>query len=287
MLLLRFLYMERNKCQLQVMVSTFGSEGINRISLSSHPMVEGVEYIVSWQTGDTPAAIPASMAMRPDMHIYPSSTKGLAVNRNLALSHATAPLLLVGDDDVCYSAESLKSVVDAFASHPDADFIAFQYESKNSAKSYPSAPHSLSHPPKGYYISSIEMAFRREAVGDKIRFNENFGIGATFPSGEEDLFLKDCLDAGLTCIFLPIAICRHDSPTTSARNLMLAARPQAKGAVFLRLHPGSWPLRMALHALRELPLWRKGLVPNPMSFCREWLRGVRKAKQLNLFQGHE
>ncbi|MDE6023013.1 MAG: hypothetical protein K2G13_05875, partial [Muribaculaceae bacterium] len=107
--------------------------------------------------------------------------------------------------------------------------------------------------------------------------------GAKFPSGEEDIFLCDCLNMGLKGIFLPFTIASHYGTTTSERNLMRASRPQTKGAVFLHLHPRSWFLRMLAHAKREFPIWRKGLVPSPISYCRNWLNGVRLARKMNVF----
>ena len=238
--------------QLQVMICTMGSDGIRRVALASHPRVEGVEYLVSWQT-DGNDCVPKELE-RPDFRITTSHTRGLSVNRNIALSKATAPLLLISDDDVKYTEEGLRSVIDAFLHYPDKDIITFRYISTSHSKFYPSHSCNLSTPKKGYFVTSFEIAFRRRRVQGKIWFNENFGIGAPFPSGEEDLFLRDCLDAGLKGMFLPITIVRHDRSTTSDRNLMLPSRPQTKGAVFTRLHPSDWPLRMIIHALRELSL---------------------------------
>ena len=267
---------------LQVLICTYGQDGIKRVALSAHPEVNGIQYLVSWQTdGDT--AVPKELD-RPDFSILPSATKGLSVNRNIALSRATAPIVLISDDDVDYTQEGLLAIVDAFMRNSNMDIVTFRYTSSSHAKYYPSAPCDLSTPEKGYFVTSFEIAFRRESVQGKIWFNENFGIGAAFPSGEEDIFLRDCLDAGLKGIYLPITIARHDGTTTSERNLMLASRPQTKGAVFLRLHPHSWPLRMVAHALREIPLWRKGITPSPISYCKNWIKGVITAKKSKVFQ---
>lgn len=266
---------------LQVLICTYGAEGIARVAASVHPAVSGVGYLVSWQTdGDT--SLPESLD-RPDFRIMVSTTKGLSVNRNIALSLASAPLILISDDDVDYTEEGLKDVIEAFSKHPGIDIITFRYASASHTKFYPSAPCGLAHPAKGYFVTSFEIAFRRESVQGRLWFNENFGIGAIFPSGEEDVFLRDCLDTGLKGLFLPITIAHHDSTTTSERNLMLASRPQTKGAVFLRLHPRDWPLRMIAHALREIPLWRKGQVPSPLSYCLNWLKGVRMARKMKIF----
>ena len=241
-------------------------------------------HLVSFQqdADETDGYIPEELK-RDDFKIVATATKGLAVNRNIALSWASAPLLLISDDDADYTKEGLQAVIDGFQENPDADIIAFRYVSKHSTKHYPQKSVSLSRPPKGYFISSIEIAIRRESVQGKIWFNENFGVGATFPSGEEDIFIKDCLDKGMKGIYVPKTIVRHDGTTTSGRNLMLPSRPQTKGAIFLRLHTHDWPLRMLAHALREIPLWRKGIVPSPISYCRHWLKGVRMAHKMKVF----
>lgn len=272
---------KKRNVQLQVLICTYGNDGINRVVAGNHPKVEGVEYIVSWQING-PNEIPKAL-LRDDFRVFTSPTKGLSINRNIALSKAEAPILLISDDDVEYTPERLLSIIEKFEEYNDQDIITFRYESSNNVKKYPSSKCYLSNPTKGYYVTSFEIAFRKDAVKGKIWFNENFGIGAKFPSGEEDVFIKDCLDAGLKGIFIPMTIVTHESSTTSQRNLTFASRPQTKGAVFLRLHPYSWPLRMLAHAAREIPLWKKGLAPSPISYCVNWLRGSIKAKKAKVF----
>lgn len=267
--------------QLQILICTCGNEGIVRVASGQHPKVIGVEYIVSWQTKEE-NALPETL-QREDFIVYRSYTNGLSINRNIALSKATAPIVLISDDDADYTTEGLNTVINAFRENPNTDIIAFEYASSTQQKHYPTKSFSLAHPPKGYFVSSIEIAMRRESVQGKIWFNENFGIGAPFPSGEEDIFLKDCLDNGLNGIFIPKTIVRHDGTTTSERNLMSSSRPQTKGAVFLRLHPNDWLLRMIAHAIREYPLWRKCIVPSPFSYCINWIKGVSKARRLKAF----
>ncbi|MDE7421152.1 MAG: glycosyltransferase [Muribaculaceae bacterium] len=270
--------------KLQVLICTYGHEGIQRVAKALHPRVEGVEYLVSIQENAYDKDFPMPKELdREDFKLFVTLTKGLSINRNIALSQATAPLLLISDDDADYTAEGLKAVIEAFDNNPQADIIAFQYASSSTHKFYPKESVSLQRPPKGYFISSIEIAMRRKSIQGKIWFNENFGIGAIFPSGEEDIFLCDCFAHGLNGIYIPKIIVRHDGTTTTDRNLMLPSRPQTKGAVFLRLHPHDWTLRMLMHTLREFPLWMKGMVPSPFSYLCNWMKGVRMAKKLKVF----
>lgn len=267
---------------LQVMICTCGADGIERVSKGRHPRMPETEYLVSWQTdGSTP--LPAELE-RPDMKIFRTATKGLSVNRNHALGKATAPLLLISDDDVDYTEEMLRHVIEAFGKNPDCDVLAFKYESAGGVKkSYPEESFPLTDPPKGYYVSSIEIAMRREAIQGKIWFNEWFGIGALFPAGEEDVFLHDCKASGIRGRYIPATIARHDSDTTSGRNRKLPEHARIKGAVFSHTHPGDWPLRMAVNAIREARLWiRKEGMP-PATYISNWLKGVREMRKNSVF----
>ncbi|MBO5445263.1 MAG: glycosyltransferase family 2 protein [Muribaculaceae bacterium] len=267
--------------KLQVLICTYGADGIARLAQSRHPKVSGVEYLVSWQT-DGSTTVPESL-VRYDMKIYPVSGKGLSANRNHALVRATAPLLLISDDDVVYTEENLLNVISAFDDNADADILTFRYDTLNCHKTYPERQVSLACPPKGYFISSIEIAFRRDSIQGRIWFNENFGIGAIFPSGEEDVFIHDCLSAGLTGRFIPATVARHDGDTTTQRTAMLPSIPLTKGAVFIHTHPADWLPRMAIHALRESRGWFRGRALSPFSYVRNWLRGVRLARRLRVF----
>lgn len=267
--------------KLQVLICTYGRDGIERVNNGLHPKNKGVEYLISWQASEG-VEVPDSL-QREDFRIYRTNTKGLSKNRNHALSKATAPFLLISDDDVDYTQEGLNAVINSFEKNPDMDILTFKYASISASKNYPEHTFSLKNPDKGYFVTSIEIALRCKNIKGKVWFNEDFGIGAHFPSGEEDVFIKDILELGLTGQYLPITIARHDGTTTSERNPKLPSRPQTNGAVFLHLHPKDWFLRMIVHAIREIPQWRKGKVPSPLSYCLNWMKGVRMAKRMKVF----
>lgn len=272
---------ECNKTVLQVMICTYGADGIARVAESMHPTIPGIEYLVSWQT-DGNTSLPHSLE-RSDFKVFTSTSKGLSANRNHALGKATAPLLLISDDDVEYTKDNLLTIIKAFERNPDADILTFKYDTKNCHKTYPERSISLTTPPKGYFISSIEIAFRRDSIQGNIWFNENFGIGAVFPSGEEEVFIKDCMAKGLTGRFIPQTIARHDGDTTTQRIAKLPILPQTKGAVFLHTHPADWMPRMVVHSIRETRLWINGKGLSPFEYIRNWLIGTTKARRLNVF----
>lgn len=263
--------------RLQVLISTYGADGLVRVMQSSHPAVEGVEYLMSWQVPDLSIAVPDELLSRPDFRVEKSRTRGLSRNRNITLSLSTAPLLLLADDDVSYTAEALQQILQSFEVYPQADILTFRHKTTEGfVKPYPKGVHPLGKRAKGYYYSSIEIAFRAEKIRGRHFFNEHFGAGgAEFCCGEEDLFMHELLSSGLTGLFVPIDIGTHQGLSAAGYMQDVDMIP-AKGAVFLQLHPKSWPVYMLAHALRRPRGTR-------MEYCRLWRQGVRKARELNVF----
>lgn len=256
---------------LQVLISTYGRQGIERLASLPHPVMEGVEYIVSWQYGDDAPVIPEPLKQRKDFTILPNGTRGLTINRNLALEAATAPLVLISDDDVEYSEEGLRNVIKGFEDNPEADYINFKYDSDDNPIPHFPQKADLRKPPKGWSTGgSFEIAFRLDSIRKhNIRFNTLFGIGAPFPSGEEDLLLHDVIKAGLHPIYLPVTIVTHQGTTTSMRTQSQDSFIRTKGAVFMILHPLSWPLRMIAHAVR----FSKSAAERKR-YIKAWLKGA-------------
>lgn len=267
----------REGVRLQVLIATMGAGGIRSVAAYPHPRMEGVEYLVGWQMpeGEIPDAL-----RRSDFRILPHHTRGLSRNRNFLLDHATAPVSLISDDDISYTEEGLRTVIEAFDRNPGADILTFRYETGKYRKEYPDGGFDLSSPPKGYYLTSFELAFRTHPVaGTGVRFNEHFGLGSRcFISGEEILFLHDLLGKGLRGRHIPEIICIHpDEPTTGRRPSDLSLHLAAKGAVVARLHPFTWPLRMVIHLMRskEIP---------KLEFLRIWTEGVVRARRLDVWR---
>ena len=57
-----------------------------------------------------------------------TQTHGVGINRNLALTYASADICLFADDDVVYVDDVENKVVAEFDAHPDADVIIFHID---------------------------------------------------------------------------------------------------------------------------------------------------------------
>jgi dTDP-glucose pyrophosphorylase len=55
-----------------------------------------------------------------------STERGLSKSRNLALKHATADIVVIADDDVCYLDNYSSTIIAAYEAHPMADILTFK-----------------------------------------------------------------------------------------------------------------------------------------------------------------
>lgn len=237
---------------LEVLICTLGSKGIKQVVAMGLPHVKNVSYLVSWQMPD--GEIPQNL-LRPDVRVITSHDTGLSRNRNHALDNATGDILLIADDDLRYTAEQLLSVLDVFSKNPSLEVATFRYDGEDK-KCYPDHECDLGKKvPKGYYLSSVELALRRDSPAGKLRFNEKMGIGARYlHAGEEELLLLAARKMGLNCRFFPITITSHEGLTTGNRHVMPGVA-RAFGAYIGLAHPFTCLPRIVLKAWR---LYRSG-----------------------------
>lgn len=235
---------------LDVLICTLGPDGIRRVAEMPLPEMDGVRYIVSWQMSGTDVPPPV-LSSRKDIEIHRADSRGLSANRNNALACSRADIMLIADDDLRYTPEGITSVIDAFAGHPDVDIGLFRYTGAD-AKYYPEGCRRIGFPlPKGYYLTSFEIAIRRCAATEGLRFDPRFGLGApVFGSGEELLFVREAIKRGANVTMFPTVITEHPGMTTGTRMTSSAAVQRAEGLVIALLNPLTAPLRIPLKAWR-------------------------------------
>lgn len=246
---------------LEILISTIG-DGIFKAEKVILPPIDNIKYLISWQcpTVDLPSSL-----HRADITIVQMHEKGLSLNRNNAIQYATGDICLIADDDVQYCKENLIKVIEIFNTHPTLQLATFMLTSTEKEKSYPFYSFDLQEMPKGYYVSSIEIAFLRVSIQGKIYFNSLFGIGApVLGAGEEEVFIYDCVKRKIQGVFFPIEIVHHQGETTGLRNGASSSALMARGAYtyirfpktcFLRMIKVSWRLNKKFninffHALR-------------------------------------
>lgn len=139
-----------------------------------------------------------------EIFTYYSTERGVGRNRNVALTHATAPFCLIADDDMRYFDGYGETVEKAFDSHPEADVIIFNVEEPRRKK-----PFVIEKPFRVRWHNFMRFATFRFAIRtssireNRIFFDLDFGGGTKYGHGEDSIFLADCLKAGLRVIALP------------------------------------------------------------------------------------
>ena len=153
-----------------------------------------------------------------DWMMITTPTRGVGLNRNIALMAATADILLLADDDVVYNDDMPPSVLDACRQNPAADVIVFgMHMAKNGVITETRCSNIRRlHVWNSMRFGTYRIAVRRRAlVENNITFHQCFGGGCDFSSGEDSLFLKACFDAGLKVYAHSyiLGICHKDSST--------------------------------------------------------------------------
>lgn len=129
-----------------------------------------------------------------------TQTRGVGINRNLALMYASADICLFADDDVTYLDDMENLVVSEFKAHPDADVIIFHLDTddpirKQRKYSKTKKCGKFTRMPWG----AFRIAFRLDAIKKaNIWYSTLFGGGCVFPSGEDSMWLHEAKKKGVT-----------------------------------------------------------------------------------------
>ncbi|MDN3204755.1 glycosyltransferase family 2 protein [Algoriphagus sediminis] len=175
----------------------------------------------------------------PDFRFLSFDEKGLSKSRNRALDLAEAEIVMIADDDLEYCEGFWAKIKKAFNDFPEADGITFKIITPEGAPYKPYPSKAFKHSRKSIFnVSSVEMVFRLDSLKKHgIRFDENFGLGAKFKSGEETIILNDALDKGLNLFFVPENIVIH--PLESSGKVLDENFFYSKGALIKRMFHNS------------------------------------------------
>lgn len=121
--------------------------------------------------------------------------RGVGKSRNLAIINSDADICLIADEDMVY-VDGYEEIVRAeFEKNSDADMILFSLESSNPERPLykEESDHWVGNRNFRKY-GACRIAFKREVIlKNNIFFSLMFGGGAKYGSGEDSLFLGECL----------------------------------------------------------------------------------------------
>ena len=121
--------------------------------------------------------------------------RGVGLSRNNALMRASGDILLFADDDVVYTDDYVEKIVMSFENHPKADLIVFNLKSQN-----PDRPEAIvENEYKLHWYNSLKFGAWQDAIRKaNVFYSLLFGGGAKYQSGEDNLFIIQCLKKGIS-----------------------------------------------------------------------------------------
>ena len=139
--------------------------------------------------------------------IYYRNERGVGRSRNLALSKADQDICLFGDEDIVYVKGYEARIEAEFAAHPEADGIMFQVEVTPERKTYQNDEWGKVTLLNCGRYPAYSMAFRREKLHKTgVKFSLLFGGGAPYSNGEDSLFIRQLIKAGMQIYKSPVCI---------------------------------------------------------------------------------
>ncbi len=217
-----------------------------------------VEWLVIHQVTDA-ADYAVFYEAHPGVTFYTMHGKGLSRSRNKALNLATGKWIYLCDDDIVIDKNLLHTIEAAQAQWPEAGILTLRLQTPENGwfKQYKTQPFLHTLPSIGS-ISSGEILLHKSAVeSGAILFDERFGLGASFISGEEYLMLRQAMRQGIKIAFFPANIGVH--PANSTGTHFTPQLIASKGALIANVYGHACWLLNSVYAIRKYRIYRHQL----------------------------
>lgn len=185
-----------------------------------------------------------------DARIFYSETRGLSYSRNLSLLNSDSDYCIIADDDMSYKENYELKILEEFK-RTQADVIIFSLPKDLNKDHNDIRVNYLNYKKYG----SVRIAFRRDAIVTKeIFFPISFGSGSKYSSGEDTIFIQQCLKSGLKVIKVSSCIIDYLDTNTANSTWFEGFNNKFyfdKGALYSRLSKHFSTLTSAIFAMRK------------------------------------
>lgn len=138
---------------------------------------------------------------------YSLRERGVGLSRNNALMRAEEELCMFADEDIVYEAGYAARVKEVFEQHKGVDVVLFNVKVSPARRTYWNAGEKRVRWYNYGRYPAYSMAARTASLHRaNVNFSLLFGGGARYSNGEDSLFLRDCLKAGLHLMASPVVI---------------------------------------------------------------------------------
>lgn len=143
---------------------------------------------------------------------YSFCERGVGLSRNNALLRADKTISLFSDDDIVYVDDYERRIVEEFEKHKEADVLLFNVEVCEERRTYFNTDfHRVRWYNCGRY-PAYAIAIKTDKMhNSNLTFSLLFGGGAKYSNGEDSLFLRDCLKAGLKMFATDVVIGKEEA----------------------------------------------------------------------------
>ncbi|WP_057872826.1 glycosyltransferase family A protein [Loigolactobacillus rennini] len=188
---------------------------------------------------------------------YAFNERGVGLSRNNALMRSTFDISIMSDDDMVYVDGYLNKIKEAYCRFPKADVILFNVRIHDKTGVH----NKVTKTGKVHFWNALRygtatLTFRTSIIKKKnITFSLLFGGGAKYASGEDSLFIWDCLKRGLHIITVKETIAdvyNNDSTWFKGYNERYF---KDKGALFYALSPLFYRLFILQFLVRKRNLY--------------------------------
>lgn len=183
---------------------------------------------------------------------YSFRERGLSKSRNHALQLTTADVIVIADDDETFKTNSLAEIAYYHEKYQEYDLIMFHVDKVKPVQW--AQPTELSYI-QSMRISSVQMTMKTQSVRAKnLAFDETFGMGAYYHSGEENIFLFDALKKGCKILYVPVTIAECDDSESGWDRRNTPENCRKRGAIFYRMSKKFYPILIIQFAIRKRQL---------------------------------
>lgn len=217
----------------------------------------------------------------PSVRVVNAYERGLSRSRNMLLQHAKGKIGIIADDDLVYIQGFDEKIVSGFNHFPKAAVVKFMAVTFQGSLFQKYAKEPLSELTKLQRLNSmsIELGLNINLIKQSgITFNENFGLGAVFPLGEEPVLINELYKAGYAICHYPEVIVSHKAQKDSD-NVSLTENYRTRGAYFYQIFGNKFPQWIGLQLLYNL---KSGKVkPWQVLSCIKWAcKGKNQLKSI-------
>ncbi|MGF0071742.1 glycosyltransferase [Streptococcus orisratti] len=190
--------------------------------------------------------------------IIHSDRLGLSASRNDAIAQASElDICQIADDDMVFVHQYESIVKEAYQEFPDADIIIFIVDFENNVVRKKAHPKGRIYHLAAMQTSSVQISFKKSSfVKAGLYFDERFGIGAEFGSGEENIFLFDALKKGLKIYSYPVRIAELRIRESQWDRSNTPENCRKRGAIYKRMSPKWYWLLIIQFAIRKRQMMR-------------------------------